>query len=359
MVDNVIGERRNPDIALRRGAVWSRRAVTAGITLGLVEALTQLSDPIPANAAEVTVKVATSASGIISKMSKLMGVEVKKRVAGRVDWKLFGGGQLGTEGEIMMGLMQGTHMVAMNGGWFQNILPEFAIFDTPFLFNHRDEAKGVATAIQDDLAKAVLHKGIVLIGIGALGFRNITNNVRPIMTPADLRGIKIRTPGNPFSIETFKALGANPTPMEAGELYMALRGGVVDGQENPLASIWSLKYYEVQKYISISRHIFSPVFIGVSARYWNRWPLSIQTAIREAAQVASDFSFQEDARSERVLRGRIQLQNPSIQFNEVDTAAFKTAMAPLIAARQARFNPLIWNKAMTALQSHRALASLG
>lgn len=318
----------------------------------------------PALAAEVTVKVAIFSSGdhVTARMSKLMGEEVERRLPGRVNWKVFEGGLLGTESETMIGLVQGTHMVTLNGGWFQNIAPEFGLFDTPFLFKNRDEARAVIKVIEDDLAKAIRPHGIVLVGIGDSGFRQITNNIRPITTPADLKGVKIRTPGNPFSIQTFQTLGANPTPMEARELYLALREGVVDGQENPLASIWSLKSYEVQKYISLSNHIFSPIFIGISARYWDRWPPDIQQAIREAAQVASDFSFEQDARKELTLRGRIQQANPDVRFNEIDRASFEKAVTPLLAEHEVKAGPRIWGKVMLALNdlrtSHKAALAL-
>jgi tripartite ATP-independent transporter DctP family solute receptor len=289
-------------------------------------------------------------------MSKLMGQEIQRRLPGRVDWQVFEGGQLGTESETVEGLMQGTHMIGMDGGWFQNIEPDFALFDTPFLFKNRDQARRVIASVQDDLARVILKKGIVLIGIGDLGFRQISNNVRPIVTPADLRGIKLRTPGNPYTIQTFSTLGANPTPMDAGLLYLALREGVVDGQENPLATIWSFKYHEVQKYISLSNHVFSPIFVGVSARYWNSWPPDVQNAVRQAAQVACDYSFEQDASSEKTLKARIQAANPQIRFNAVDSVAFEKAAAPLIEARRQKIDPAIWDHAMAALEPYKVVA---
>jgi tripartite ATP-independent transporter DctP family solute receptor len=325
----------------------SRRTIGSAALLALALSLVGAGAP----AAKVAIKLAVGTSGdhIIEKMSKVMGEEIEKRVPGRVDWQVFDGGQLGTESETMHGLIEGTHMMTMNGGWFQTIAPELGVFDTPFLFKNRDEAKKAIAAVQDDLAKAILPKGIVLIAIGDLGFREITNNVRPIVTPADLKGIKIRTPGNPFSVETFRTLGANPTPMDAGGLYVALRQGVVDGQENPLATIWSYKFQEVQKYISLSNHVFSPIFIGVSARYWNSWPPEIQQAVREAAQVAADFSFSEDARQEQTLRARLQASRPDVQFNDIDVAAFKAAAQPLFAKNEERTGATIFDKVLAAL----------
>jgi len=325
---------------------------------GAILALLLLGLPVLAAPAPVTIKVAIGVSGthVIGKMSYLMGREMQKRLPGQVNWQVFEGGQLGTESETMEGLMQGTHMMTMNGGWFQNIAPDFALFDTPFLFKNRDQARKVIASVQDDLAREILKKGIVLIGIGDLGFRQITNNVRPIVTPADLHGIKLRTPGNPYTIQTFRTLGANPTPMDASVLYLALREGVVDGEENPLASIWSLKYHEVQKYVSLSNHVFAPIFIGVSARYWNRWPPEVQAAMRAAAQKACDYSFEQDAIAEKTLQARMQAANPRIRFNQVDTAAFEKAAAPLIESRRRKINPAIWGRAMVAMSNYKTLA---
>jgi TRAP-type transport system periplasmic protein len=316
---------------------WARRRMM----IGSLCLLAQLGRQSVARASQVPVKVALSSSitHVTGKMAKLMGQEIERRLPGRVDWQVFTGGQLGTISETMLGLMQGTHMLTMNGGWFQSIAPEFGIFDTPFMFKDRDEAQRAITVVQNDLAKAILPKGIVLIGIGALGFRQISNNVRPIVTPADLKGIKIRIPGDTNSVETFKSLGAQPIPMDVDELYLALREGVVDGEENPIASIWNLHYHEVQRYISLSNHVFSPIFVGVSAAFWNSWPEDVQEAVHAATQVACDFSFAEDERSTRTLLQKIQSANPKLRINEVDRGAFARTLAPMIVRRRAQLAP--------------------
>jgi TRAP-type transport system periplasmic protein len=313
----------------------------------------------PRAAEIVTVKVAMSASSthITGRMAILMGREVQRRLPGRVDWQVYAGGQLGTISETMLGLMQGTHMLTMNGGWFQGIAPEFGIFDTPFMFKDRAEAQRGIAAVQEDLARAILPKGIVLIGIGALGFRQISNNVRAVVTPADLKGIKLRIPGDAYSVETFKHLGAQPIPMDVDELYLALREGVVDGQENPLATIWTLHYYEVQRYISLSNHVFSPIFIGASAAYWERWPQDVRRAIQGAAQVACDYSFIEDERSTASLLQKIAAANPRLRINAIDRAAFARTLAPLIARRRAELAPKLLAKVDAALLHTARVAS--
>ncbi len=307
---------------------------------------------LAAHADKITIKMAISGCGndhIFVKMSKLMGREIEKRVPGRVDWQIFSCSQLGGDSTLTNGLVLGTHMITMNGSWFQSIEPEFGIFDTPFLIKDRNHAKEVIAAEQDDLAKAILPKGVVLLGIGDLGFREISNNVRPIVKPSDLDGIKLRVPGNPQSIATFKAFGANPTPMNITQLYLALRQGVVDGQENPLASIWAYKFQEVQKYISMSNHVFTAIFVGASTAYWNKWPPDVQQAIREATKIACDFSFEEDARLEGVLKEKILASNPSLRFNNIDFVAFQNEAKSLYPAIEKKVGSATWNKAIAVL----------
>ena len=200
--------------------------------------------PAVLQAAEVTVKMGISVGGdhLYVQMSKLMAKEIEKRVPGRVDWKLFPGAQLGRNDVIMRGLKTGTHIASMQASWIAALVPAFELFEAPFMFTNREQVRKVAAAVQDDLAEELAKKGVVLVGgIGELGFRQISNNVRPIVKPADLNGVKLRTPGNPFRIKMFRTFGANPTPMSSSEVYMAIRQGVVDGQENPLASIWAMQ----------------------------------------------------------------------------------------------------------------------
>jgi tripartite ATP-independent transporter DctP family solute receptor len=303
------------------------------------------------HADDINIKIALSSSGdhIFNKMSRLIVQEVEKRLPGRTHWQIFGDSRLGGDSTIMKGLMLGTHMLTMNGSWFQNIQPQFGIFDTPFLFKDREPVKKAIAAVQADLARDILPKGIVLLGIGDLGFREVSNNVRPINIPEDLRGIKLRVPGNASSIDTFRMLGANPTPMDIGTLYMGLREGVVDGQENPLQSIWSYRFHEVQKYISITNHVFSVIFVGASAKHWNTWPADVQEAIRVATQIACDFSFEEDAGQQQVLREEIQAANPSILFNTADFTTFQHVVEPLYGKFEQTAGSTVWKKAMAAL----------
>jgi tripartite ATP-independent transporter DctP family solute receptor len=247
---------------------------------------------------------------------------------------------------VLTGLQQGTHMMGLQGSSMASIEPGYALFEAPFLFGNREEVVKVIRAVEGELKKRVLKKNIIVLAIGELGFRQISNNVRPIVKPADLKGVKLRTPGNPFRIVTFKTFGANPTPMSYSEVYVALRSGVIDGQENPLESIWAAKFHEVQKYISISNHVFTPYSFVVSKFYWDKWPADVKKAIEEAAQVAADYSFVRGEELEREVRVRMK----NSKFNDTDSAAFRKAAQPLYAKIEKATGPELWQKAMAALK---------
>ncbi len=309
--------------------------------------------PAVLQAAEVTVKMGISVGGdhLYVQMSKLMAKEIEKRVPGRVDWKLFPGAQLGRNDVIMRGLETGTHIASMQASWIAALVPAFELFEAPFMFTNREQVRKVAAAVQDDLAEELAKKGVVLVGgIGELGFRQISNNVRPIVKPADLNGVKLRTPGNPFRIKMFRTFGANPTPMSSSEVYMAIRQGVIEGQENPLASIWAMKFHEVQKYISLSNHVFTPTAIVFSKKHWDSWPKDIRDAIEEAGRVAIEFTFKFGKEKDQSLQAEMQKANPEIKFNKIDVAPFKKLAAPLYADLEKQVGKDIWSKAQAALK---------
>lgn len=309
--------------------------------------------PAAADAAEATVKMAISGAGdhIHVHISNLMAQEVEKRVPGRVDWQLFQGAQMGRDDVVLNGLKTGTHVAGMPGSWVASVEPGMNLFEAPFLFANRDEARRVIRAVEGDLAKGLEQKGIILVGgIGELGFRQISNNVRPIVKPEDLTGVKLRTPGNAFRIKTFKTFGANPTPMNFAEVFVAIRQGVLDGQENPLPSIWAGKFHEVQKYISMSNHVFTPTVTLFSKKHWDSWPAEVRKAIDDAGRVANEFSFKYGTEKDQTLQADMKKQNPDLRFNDIDTPAFRKLAQPLYQELEGQVGKALWEKAMAALK---------
>ena len=162
------------------------------------------------------------------------------------------------------------------------------------------------------------------------GFRQITNNNRPINTPADLEGLKIRTPSSEWRISMFKEWGANPTPMSFSEVFVALQTGTMDGQENPLTNIVGANFQEVQKYLSLTGHVYSPIYLTTSAKTWEVLPEDVKVAAVEVAAEIQDWALAEGEKSDRDLVAKVAAAG--VEVNEADKAAFIAASAPIYEA---------------------------
>src|SRR5574337_1214982 len=177
---------------------------------------------------------------------------IEKRSNGRLKAEIYPSSQLGGEREMQEMVALGTLEMTVTGV-IVTYEPLYALLEAPFLYRDREHIKKVMESpVVADLGEALIKKGLRMVGFYENGFRNITNSKRPINSPADVKGLKIRTPENLAQVETFKALGAVATPMAYSELYNAMAQGVVDGQENPLQNIWTGKMFEVQKYLARS-----------------------------------------------------------------------------------------------------------
>ena len=195
---------------------------------------------------------------------------------------------LGGEREVIEGLQIGTiEATIVSSGTLANFVPDTGVFDIPFLFSGLDHARAV---LDGPIGQEILTEfdGVGLHGLawGEQGFRHITNNRNPIHTPADVEGLKIRTMENPVHLAAFDAMGAAPTPMAWPEVVSSLQQGVIDGQENPLSVIVSVKLNEVQKYLTVSGHVYSPAILLVSKPFWEGLDDSQKAAMENAAKEA-------------------------------------------------------------------------
>lgn len=214
--------------------------------------------------------------------------------------------------------------------------PLFALLEAPFLYRDRDHIKKVmGSPVVAELGQTLLNKGIHMVGFYENGFRNITNSKRAINSPADVKGLKIRTPENLAQIETFKALGAVATPMAYSELYSALAQGVVDGQENPLQNIWTGKMYEVQKHLAITGHIYNSAYILAGNKFWTGLPADLrkvaEDSIKEASYWQLDYLADLDKKLLEDCKGKGML------VTTPDQEAFRKATAPAYDAFYAKF----------------------
>lgn len=247
---------------------------------------------------------------------------VEKKTDGRIKVEVGGAAQYGEDVESLTNMRLGTLAFSANSqGPASGVVPQFSVLGLPFLFRDLPHAyKVVDGPVGDKLRELAREKGLEVLAFWDNGIRHTSNNLRPITKPEDLKGLKIRTPPDPVTIDIFTALGANPTPLAFSELYIALQQGVVDGQENPLMNIYSSKLHEVQKYISLTGHKYETTPLIASKIVFDRFSPEDQAAIREAAKEAGEFNRAASLKSDAELRSK--LEAAGIKFNTVDSAVF-------------------------------------
>jgi tripartite ATP-independent transporter DctP family solute receptor len=276
---------------------------------------------------KITAGIEATEGSLVHAIMKFFGEDLEARLPGEVEFELITGGQLGKDIDVMNGLRLGTHELSIACSPVQSLEPSLGLFEAPFLITDRETAKKIVFGpIGEEVMRNLTEKGVIGLTMTELGFRQITNNVRPIVTVEDIRGLKIRIPNTPFRQVTFEALGANPTPIAFGETYAALRQGVVDGQENPLSSIYGAKFHEVQKYVTIANYLFTPCTIMASPAHFHAWPEAVQQAVREAALAAAEFSFERGAELDAEY---IEEMRKTSEVNEIEVDSFRDAARPL------------------------------
>lgn len=242
---------------------------------------------------------------------------------------IFGSSQLGTDKDLLQKLKLGQVQLWLASTIMSSVAPEFGVFEMPYLIKDRAHMKRVVAALGDKVfTPAAKAKGVMLLATCENGFRHITNNVRPIAKPEDLAGIKLRVPKGEWRVKMFRAYGANPTPMAYGEVFTALKTGVMDGQENPFAQIWGGKFQEVQKYLSLSGHVYTPLWIAASPSGFAALPADVQTALKDAAKETEGVCLDIGAKLDDELLAKMT-KDGNLKVNEVDKAAFIAASKPV------------------------------
>lgn len=251
---------------------------------------------------------------------------VGKKTNGRLTVHVAHSEQLGPENTNMSALRTGTlDFGALGQGALLSVAPEIAAIGLPFLFSSLQAAwSALDGPVGQELAKRVEAKNLVFLAWWCNGIRQTTNSKRPILKPEDLKGLRIRTPLDPATVDMFTAMGATPQQINWGETYLALQTGVVDGQENPLANIQAAKLYEVQKFLSFTNHKYEPTALIMSTAAWGRLSEADRKVVREAAAEATPIQRKAMADSDAsVLEAFKKL--PNFQMDKVDTAPFKAA----------------------------------
>ncbi len=258
--------------------------------------------------------------------------EIAERTEGRIDIKVFPAGQVGGAKEVLTGMTIGTHHMAFDGaGILSQWTKELGVLEAPYLskdFAHLERL------IESERGQELVEKlradhGLRILDIWYYGTRHMTNNARPIESVADVEGLKLRVPEVALSLEFVKALGGRPTPMAFPELYLGLQTGVVDGQENPLATINAAKFYEVQDHLALTGHLVQFVAPIVSETAWNAASEEDRAIVMEVLESHGDTYNAAVAELEAELVAG--LEQEGMQVSRPDRAAFAEAVKPIFA----------------------------
>lgn len=246
---------------------------------------------------------------------------VEEQTNGAIIVETYHSGQLGDDRTMTEALQLGSQEITVpSTAVIANFLPEFSVFDIPFLFPNEEVADAVLGGeIGEELLTRLDSQNLVGLGYWENGFRDLTNSVRPVATADDFKGLKIRTMENQLHLEAFRALGANPTPMAFTELFAAMQQGTVDGQENPYATIYLQKFFEVQDYVSDTHHIYSPWVFLVSKSFFDGLTPEQQQIVTDAAYEAG--AFQREMNREAAAEYLQNLQDEGMTFTEITPEA--------------------------------------
>lgn len=269
--------------------------------------------------------------------------QVSKLSGGRIQIDILSDAQLGSEASMIEGMKLGTIDCAIISNFsYSSHIPEFCTFDMPYLFLNEEQARQVMDdpEITGDLVDRLYEEyDVKILAYGEGGFRSVIDTVKPIHTPDDLAGIKIRVPGNETYLATFSALKANPVSMASSECYTGLQQGTIDGLEQPIGPMYSYKSYEVCSYISLTEHLYNPISLTVSRSLWESLDQEAQGWLQEAARYARDTQRgQMDAFNQKLLQA--MTDEKGVAVNEVeDKAAFRQAVQPVYDDYITKFGP--------------------
>jgi tripartite ATP-independent transporter DctP family solute receptor len=305
----------------------SMKALLATLALGLPLAA-------PAVAAPLALKIASPSptDGFDTVVAQKLADKLKEKLGDDFTYEFFDNATIGDEVVHMQQVRTGQLDITPLGSDAVELDKAWAVFDMPFMFKDRTV---VAKVLDGDFGKKLAASmretaGLEVLAFGEIGFRQITNSIRPITTPADFQGMKIRVPGSPTRILTFETFGAAPTRMNFGEVFVALQNKTIDGQENPLNDIVTRSLQEVQKYISISNHVYTPVTLVMNATKFDALPDDQKALVKELAlEAAKEVRVLGEAKDAELL-AKLKADGKN-DINEIDREAFLKVSEPLYA----------------------------
>jgi TRAP-type transport system periplasmic protein len=284
------------------------------------------SPPLTASAAPLELKLGhVGEPGSLFALSAAEFARVANAKLGdRAKVVVFGSSQLGGDKELLQKLKLGTVDLAIPSTVMSSEVDLFGLFEMPYLVKSREHMRAIEKdLVWPKLAPAAAKRGYRMLAVWENGFRHITNNRQPIRTPADLKGIKLRVPEGKWRVAMFQAYGASPSPMKLSEVFVALQTGVMDGQENPLTQTWSSRFQEVQKFLSLTSHVYTPAYLTGGEQRLASLPKEVQQALEEAAKETQKFVYETAAAQDRDLLQK--MKEAGLQVNEVDRESFVKA----------------------------------
>jgi len=257
---------------------------------------------------------------LFAKSADEFAKRANEKLGGKAKVVAFGSSQLGGDKELMQKLKLGTVELAIPSTVMSSESDLFGIFEMPYLVKDRKHMQAIEKEVfWPKIAPEAEKKGLKVLAVWENGVRHITNNKHPIVKPADLKGIKLRVPEGKWRVKMFQTYGANPSPMKFSEVFTALQTGVMDGQENPFSQIVSAKFQEVQKFLSLTGHVYTPAYLLVSEDFWRKLPKDVQGTITKIALATGDFARSEGERLDKELQSKLA---PPMIVNEPNKEAF-------------------------------------
>ncbi|HEX4944823.1 MAG TPA: TRAP transporter substrate-binding protein [Usitatibacteraceae bacterium] len=241
---------------------------------------------------------------------------------------VYGSSQLGGDKELVQKLKLGTVDIALPSTVMSSEADLFGVFEMPYLVKDRKHMGRIEKDVfWPKIEPTAEKKGLKVIAVWENGYRHITNSKRPINTPEDLKGIKLRVPEGKWRVKMFQAYGANPSPMKFSEVFTALQTGVMDGQENPFTQIYSAKFQEVQKYLSLTGHVYTPAYATVGTKKWATLPPDVRKILEDTAKETQAYVYQMAEKGESELLDKIKAAG--VQVNTPNKDAFIAASKPV------------------------------
>jgi tripartite ATP-independent transporter DctP family solute receptor len=270
-------------------------------------------------------------TGGAGSLYELCVTEFAQRVNARLPrgYELVGVGNsgLGDDIEVLAKVKRGEVALALPSTVMSSLSDRFGVFELPFLIRDRSQVQTASKVLVDRyLQPEARRNGYRILALWENGFRHITNNIKPIKHPEDIRGMKLRVPKGPWREKLFRTLGAEPSPIAFHETYAALESGAMDGQENPLQQIASAKFAEVQRYLTFSGHVYTPAYVVVGEDAFARLPAEVQRAIAQSAAEMQGWVYETAVRLDSDLVDEL---DEKIQTNQLDMKAFRSATRPL------------------------------